>query len=44
MADFKTPTSKKIRSRLENNPSEYQTPIKIPATPYLKQIGYGCGK
>ncbi|KAK0174683.1 hypothetical protein PV327_010423 [Microctonus hyperodae] len=43
MADFKTPTSKRIQSRLENNSSEYQTPLKIPATPYLKQIGYGCG-
>ncbi|XP_043274328.1 lymphokine-activated killer T-cell-originated protein kinase [Venturia canescens] len=42
MAEFKTPTSKKFRSRIENN-SEYETPIVIPASPYLQQIGYGCG-
>ncbi|XP_015111460.1 lymphokine-activated killer T-cell-originated protein kinase homolog [Diachasma alloeum] len=42
MTEFKTPTSRKFRSRIENN-SEHQTPIKIPASPFLKQIGYGCG-
>lgn len=41
MDEFKTPI-KKIRSRVDN--PEYLTPLKIPATPYLKQIGYGCGK
>ncbi|XP_063983668.1 lymphokine-activated killer T-cell-originated protein kinase homolog [Diachasmimorpha longicaudata] len=41
MTEFKTPTSRKFRSRIEN--SEHQTPIKIPASPFLKQIGYGCG-
>ncbi|XP_014300029.1 lymphokine-activated killer T-cell-originated protein kinase [Microplitis demolitor] len=40
MDEFKTPI-KKIRSRVDN--PEYLTPLKIPATPYLKQIGYGCG-
>ena len=43
MAEFKTPTSKKCRSRLEKN-GENDTPIKIPASPFLKQIGYGCGE
>lgn len=42
MSEFKTPTTKKVRSRLEKNP-EFETPIKIPASPFLKQIGYGCG-
>ncbi|XP_029041187.1 lymphokine-activated killer T-cell-originated protein kinase isoform X1 [Osmia bicornis bicornis] len=39
---FKTPTNKKYRSRVKDNP-ELQTPIKIPASPFLEQIGYGCG-
>jgi len=42
MAEFKTPVAKRRRSRLTDNP-ELQTPIKIPASPFLKQIGYGCG-
>lgn len=42
MAEFKTPTSNKFRSRTTDN-SELQTPVKIPATPFLKQIGYGTG-
>ncbi|KAL7293104.1 hypothetical protein TKK_0013260 [Trichogramma kaykai] len=42
MAEFKTPTAKKFKSRITDNP-EFQTPIKIPASPFLKQIGYGCG-
>ncbi|XP_623765.3 lymphokine-activated killer T-cell-originated protein kinase isoform X1 [Apis mellifera] len=42
MAEFKTPIIKKCRSRVEDNP-ELQTPIKIPASPFLQQIGYGCG-
>lgn len=42
MTEFKTPSNRRIRSRLEHN-SEFQTPIKIPASPFLKQIGYGCG-
>lgn len=43
MAEFKTPTIKKYKTRVEDNP-ELQTPIKIPASPFLQQIGYGCGK
>ena len=43
MAEFKTPTSRRLRSKIADNP-ELQTPIKIPASPFLKQIGYGCGK
>ncbi|XP_033321760.1 lymphokine-activated killer T-cell-originated protein kinase [Megalopta genalis] len=42
MAEFKTPTSKRYKSRLQDN-SELQTTIKIPASPFLEQIGYGCG-
>lgn len=42
MTEFKTPTSKKYKSRLQDNP-EFHTPIKIPASPFLQQIGYGCG-
>ncbi|XP_076654495.1 lymphokine-activated killer T-cell-originated protein kinase [Halictus rubicundus] len=42
MAEFKTPTTKRYKSRLQDNP-ELQTPIKIPASPFLEQIGYGCG-
>ncbi|KAG7196532.1 hypothetical protein KM043_018556 [Ampulex compressa] len=42
MAEFKTPTTKKSRSRVTENP-ELQTPIKIPASPFLERIGYGCG-
>lgn len=41
MDGFKTPKIK--RSRLNDNP-EFNTPIKIPPSPFLKQIGYGCGK
>ena len=41
MAEFKTP--KRIRSVMTNN-VEFHTPIKIPPSPFLKQIGYGCGK
>lgn len=40
---FRTPTNKRYRSRVKDNP-ELQTPIKIPASPFLEQIGYGCGK
>lgn len=43
MTEFKTPTTKRYKSRVQNNP-ELQTPIKIPASPFLEQIGYGCGK
>lgn len=43
MAEFKTPTIKRCKTRIEDNP-ELQTPIKIPASPFLQQIGYGCGK
>ena len=43
MSKFKTPTTKKYRNRLQTNP-ELQTPIKIPASPFLEKIGYGCGK
>ncbi|XP_026670479.1 lymphokine-activated killer T-cell-originated protein kinase isoform X1 [Ceratina calcarata] len=42
MAEFKTPTSKKYKSRVQDNP-ELRTPIKIPSSPFLQQIGYGCG-
>nr|XP_003708180.1 PREDICTED: lymphokine-activated killer T-cell-originated protein kinase [Megachile rotundata] len=42
MTEFKTPTSNKYRSRVQDNPN-LQTPIKIPASPFLEQIGYGCG-
>ncbi|XP_003489465.1 lymphokine-activated killer T-cell-originated protein kinase [Bombus impatiens] len=42
MTEFKTPTTKRYKSRVQNNP-ELQTPIKIPASPFLEQIGYGCG-
>ncbi|XP_076160860.1 lymphokine-activated killer T-cell-originated protein kinase [Ptiloglossa arizonensis] len=42
MTEFKTPTSKRYKSRVQDNP-ELQTPIKIPASPFLEQIGYGCG-
>ncbi|XP_001599799.1 lymphokine-activated killer T-cell-originated protein kinase [Nasonia vitripennis] len=42
MAEFKTPVSKRTRSRVAEN-SEFHTPIKIPPSPFLKQIGYGCG-
>ncbi|XP_014206137.1 lymphokine-activated killer T-cell-originated protein kinase [Copidosoma floridanum] len=42
MEDFKTPTAKRFRSRVTDNP-DFQTPIKIPPSPFLKQIGYGCG-
>nr|XP_031844609.1 lymphokine-activated killer T-cell-originated protein kinase isoform X2 [Nomia melanderi] len=41
MAEFKTP-SKRYKSRLQDN-LEIQTPIKIPASPFLEQIGYGTG-
>lgn len=43
MSQSKTPTSKKYKSRVQDNP-ELQTPIKIPSSPFLTQIGYGCGK
>jgi hypothetical protein len=42
MAEFKTPTSKRSKSRITDN-QEFHTPIKIPSSPFLKQIGYGCG-
>ncbi|OAD60817.1 Lymphokine-activated killer T-cell-originated protein kinase [Eufriesea mexicana] len=42
MSEFKTPTMKRHKSRVQDNP-ELQTPIKIPASPFLEQIGYGCG-
>ncbi|XP_017788977.1 PREDICTED: lymphokine-activated killer T-cell-originated protein kinase, partial [Habropoda laboriosa] len=42
MSEFKTPTTKKYKSRMQDNP-ELRTPIKIPASPFLTQIGYGCG-
>ncbi|XP_076233518.1 lymphokine-activated killer T-cell-originated protein kinase [Calliopsis andreniformis] len=42
MAEFKTPTTRRYKSRVQDNP-ELQTPIKIPASPFLEQIGYGCG-
>lgn len=42
MSEFKTPTTKKYKNRLQINP-ELQTPIKIPASPFLEKIGYGCG-
>ncbi|XP_058791465.1 lymphokine-activated killer T-cell-originated protein kinase [Phymastichus coffea] len=42
MTEFKTPVSKRTRNKLAGNP-EFQTPIKIPASPFLQQIGYGCG-
>ncbi|XP_015602278.1 lymphokine-activated killer T-cell-originated protein kinase [Cephus cinctus] len=40
MAEFRTPTTNKCRSRLQDNP-DLQTPIKIPPSPYLEKIGYG---
>ncbi|KAK2584525.1 hypothetical protein KPH14_006895 [Odynerus spinipes] len=40
MEEFKTPIRKKFRSSDDAN---LQTPIKIPASPFLQQIGYGCG-
>ncbi|CAK9810100.1 Lymphokine-activated killer T-cell-originated protein kinase [Anthophora plagiata] len=42
MSQSKTPTLKKYKSRVQDNP-ELQTPIKIPSSPFLTQIGYGCG-
>ncbi|CAL7947718.1 unnamed protein product [Xylocopa violacea] len=42
MSEFKTPTTTRYKSRHQDDP-ELQTPIKIPASPFLKQIGYGCG-
>lgn len=43
MAEFKTPTAKRVKSKIADN-LEFHTPIKIPPSPFLKQIGYGCGK
>ncbi|KAJ8680034.1 hypothetical protein QAD02_015821 [Eretmocerus hayati] len=40
MAEFKTPKRAKAKS---GDNSLLQTPIRIPASPFLKQIGYGCG-
>ncbi|CAD6215618.1 GSCOCG00000430001-RA-CDS [Cotesia congregata] len=40
MEEFKTPTSKRFRSWFD---VDNLSPLKIPATPFLKQIGYGCG-
>ncbi|XP_066593959.1 lymphokine-activated killer T-cell-originated protein kinase [Prorops nasuta] len=42
MTEFKTPTSQKFRKKIVDN-TNLQTPIKIPASPFLQQIGYGCG-
>lgn len=44
MADceFRTPTRVQARSRVADNP-ELSTPVKIPASPFLQQIGYGSG-
>ncbi|XP_011502812.1 PREDICTED: lymphokine-activated killer T-cell-originated protein kinase [Ceratosolen solmsi marchali] len=42
MDEFKTPTSKKSKIKGTNN-EELNTPIKIPSSPFLKEIGYGCG-
>ncbi|XP_032689951.1 lymphokine-activated killer T-cell-originated protein kinase isoform X2 [Odontomachus brunneus] len=42
MAGFKTPTSVRYRSRLTDN-AGLETPIKIPASPFLERIGYGTG-
>jgi len=39
MAEFSTPT--KVKCKTDN--SELNTPIKIPASPFLQQIGYGTG-
>lgn len=41
MAEFSTPTRVKCKSKTDN--SELNTPIKIPASPFLQQIGYGTG-
>lgn len=41
MAEFKTP-SKIIRNKPTDN-QDLCTPIKIPSSPFLTQIGYGCG-
>lgn len=46
MAEFKTPTTEKCRSRLKDIASidtELETPLGIPASPFLSQIGYGTG-
>lgn len=40
MDGFKTPIRKKLRPSDDVN---LQTPIKIPASPFLQQIGFGCG-
>lgn len=42
MTEFKTPTTKRYKSRVQDSP-ELHTPMKIPASPFLEQIGYGCG-
>nr|XP_012225284.1 PREDICTED: lymphokine-activated killer T-cell-originated protein kinase [Linepithema humile] len=48
MAEFSTPTSAKLISRIHN--AEFRTPVKtsaspieIPASPFLEKIGYGTG-
>ncbi|XP_072749569.1 lymphokine-activated killer T-cell-originated protein kinase isoform X1 [Anoplolepis gracilipes] len=41
MAEFSTPTRVKCKSKTDN--PELNTPIKIPASPFLQQIGYGTG-
>ncbi|XP_029174190.1 lymphokine-activated killer T-cell-originated protein kinase [Nylanderia fulva] len=41
MAEFSTPPRVKSKGKTDN--SELNTPIKIPASPFLQQIGYGTG-
>lgn len=43
MAEFKTPTRVKSKSSRLTDNAELGTPIKIPASPFLEQIGYGTG-
>lgn len=41
MAEFKTPTSTKCKSRLDS--AKKIPSLEIPPSPFLQKIGYGCG-
>jgi hypothetical protein len=42
MAELKTPTRVRTEKKVTDR-TELNTPVKIPASPFLQQIGYGTG-
>lgn len=44
MTEFKTPKAQRFLKNKAGIEIDFNTPLKIPASPFLQKIGYGTGE